>query len=81
MAASRQKQPYEIVAGFGPHVAVTKTLRSPLSDVAGRPAEDPTMLVRPIGKNHLLPWNKGLVGQKKPLQPKNVWSIRAVWRS
>jgi integrase len=34
------------------------------------------MLVRPIGKNHLLPWNKGLlVGQKKPLQPKHVWSI------
>lgn len=24
------------------------------------------------------PWNKGfMVGQKKPLQPKNVWSIRA----
>lgn len=23
------------------------------------------------------PWNKGiLVGQKRPLQPKNVWSIR-----
>jgi len=35
------------------------------------------MLVRPIGKNHLLLWNKGLlVGQKKPLQPKQVWSIR-----
>jgi hypothetical protein len=35
------------------------------------------MLVRTIGKNHLLPWNKGLlVGQKKPLQPKHVWSIR-----
>lgn len=35
------------------------------------------MLARPIGKNHLLPWNKGLlVGQKKPLQPKHVWSIR-----
>jgi integrase len=35
------------------------------------------MLVRLIGKNHLLPWNKGLlVGQKKPLQPKHVWSIR-----
>jgi hypothetical protein len=28
-----------------------------------------------VGKN--LPWNKGLlVGQKKPLQPKHVWSIR-----
>lgn len=27
---------------------------------------------------HAQPWNKGLlVGQKKPLQPKHVWSIRA----
>jgi len=35
------------------------------------------MLVRPVGKNQPLPWNKGLlVGQKKPLQPKHVWSIR-----
>lgn len=26
---------------------------------------------------HRYPWNKGiLVGQKRPLQPKNVWSIR-----
>ena len=26
---------------------------------------------------NLFPWNKGiLVGQKRPLQPKNVWSIR-----
>lgn len=35
------------------------------------------MLVRPVGKNQPPPWNKGLlVGQKKPLQPKHVWSIR-----
>jgi integrase len=35
------------------------------------------MLVRPVGKNQPLPWNKRLlVGQKKPLQPKHVWSIR-----
>jgi hypothetical protein len=35
------------------------------------------MLVRPVGNNQPLPWNKGLlVGQKKPLQPKHVWSIR-----
>jgi integrase len=35
------------------------------------------MLVRPVGKRQPLPWNKGLlVGQKKPLQPKHVWSIR-----
>ena len=30
-----------------------------------------------VGKNLSRPWNKGLlVGQKKPLQPKHVWSIR-----
>ena len=28
-------------------------------------------------RNHARPWNKGLlIGQKKPLQPKHVWSIR-----
>src|SRR4051794_39084794 len=31
----------------------------------------------PIVKNRPQPWNKGLlVGQKKPLEPKHVWSIR-----
>jgi integrase len=35
------------------------------------------MLVRFVGRDHPRPWNKGLlVGQKKPLQPKHVWSIR-----
>jgi integrase len=35
------------------------------------------MLARPVGKDHSRPWNKGLlIGQKKPLQPKQVWSIR-----
>jgi integrase len=30
-----------------------------------------------VGKNRSRPWNKGLlVGQKKPLQPRHVWSIR-----
>src|SRR5260370_13687013 len=34
------------------------------------------MPVRPIERG-LRPWNKGLlVGQKKPLEPKHVWSIR-----
>src|SRR3982074_3251034 len=35
------------------------------------------MLVRPVGHDHPRPWNSGLlVGQKKPLHPKPVWSIR-----
>jgi hypothetical protein len=35
------------------------------------------MLVRFVGRDYPRPWNKGLlVGQKKPLDPKHVWSIR-----
>ena len=35
------------------------------------------MLTRSVCKSRPLPWNKGLlVGQKKPLLPKHVWSIR-----
>jgi integrase len=34
------------------------------------------MLIRPVAR-HQRPWNKGLlIGQKKPLEPKHVWSIR-----
>src|ERR1700676_4339488 len=46
------------------------------------------MLARAVGKDHSRPWNKGLlIGQKKPLQPKLVWSIRvrleiaSLWRA
>src|SRR5882757_4583036 len=35
------------------------------------------MHARFVGRDHPGPWNKGLlVGQKKPLRPKHVWSIR-----
>jgi site-specific recombinase XerC len=41
----------------------------------GRDGGVPPMSARPIKR--LQPWNKGLlVGQKKPLEPKHVWSIR-----
>jgi hypothetical protein len=34
------------------------------------------MPARPVDRSQR-PWNKGLlVGQKKPLEPKHVWSIR-----
>jgi hypothetical protein len=34
------------------------------------------MIARPV-KRDQRPWNKGLlVGRKKPLEPKHVWSIR-----
>jgi len=36
-----------------------------------------TVMLTLVGKDLPRPWNKGLlVGQKKPLQPKHVWSIR-----
>jgi hypothetical protein len=42
----------------------------------GRSGGDTLMLVRSVGKDQR-PWNKGmLIGQKKPLEPKHVWSIR-----
>ena len=42
----------------------------------GRGGGGAPMLVRPVGRDQR-PWNKGLlIGQKKPLEPKHVWSIR-----
>jgi hypothetical protein len=45
------------------------------------------MLARAVDKDHSRPWNKGLlIGQKKLLQPKHVWSTRvrleiaSLWR-
>jgi integrase len=43
----------------------------------GRGGGETAMLAHPVSKNHARPWNKGLlVGQKEPLQPKDVWSVR-----
>jgi hypothetical protein len=42
----------------------------------GRGGGGPPMPVRPVDRGQRL-WNKGLlIGQKKPLEPKHVWSIR-----
>ena len=42
----------------------------------GRSGGGALMLVRPVGRKQR-PWNKGLlIGHKKPLEPKHVWSIR-----
>src|SRR6266508_5475839 len=77
MSALRHKRSYEIVD----RVRSTRIFRynTALANErrGGRVGGGPAMLVRPDGKNQLLPWNKGfLVGQKKPLQPKHVWSTR-----
>jgi integrase len=42
----------------------------------GRAGGGPPMSARPVDQGQR-PWNKGLlIGQKKPLEPKHVWSIR-----
>ena len=42
----------------------------------GRGGGGPPMPVRSVDRGQR-PWNKGLlIGQKKPLEPKHVWSIR-----
>src|SRR6266550_9144054 len=49
--------------------------RSRKSDAVGGMAKDPPMPIRVSPSRQ--PWNKGLlIGQKKPLEPKHVWSIR-----
>src|SRR3981189_3414602 len=51
---------------FGPHPVARKRAR----------AESVRMPARPVDRCQR-PWNRGLlVGQKKPLEPKHVWSIR-----
>ena len=51
--------------------------RSRESGAAGGMAEGSPMPVRRVSPSRHQPWNKGLlVGQKKPLEPKHVWSIR-----
>jgi hypothetical protein len=36
-----------------------------------------SIATRPAGRRTRAPWNKGrLIGQKRPLLPKHVWSIR-----
>src|ERR1700680_2179766 len=50
--------------------------RSRESDAVGRDGGGSPMPVRRVSPSRQ-PWNKGLlVGQKKPLEPKHVWSIR-----
>ena len=43
----------------------------------GRDGGGSSMPARRVSLSRQQPWNKGLlVGQKKPLEPKHVWSIR-----
>ena len=65
LAALRQRQPF---TGINNALAVERR--------GGRDGGAPSMSVSPINRKRQ-PWNKGLlIGQKKPLEPKHVWSIR-----
>jgi integrase len=72
----RQRHERWSVRGF-PHdipIGLNNTLA--IERRGGREGGGTAMLVRPVGRDQR-PWNKGLlVGQKKPLEPKHVWSIR-----
>jgi integrase len=57
-----------------PVVGINDTLA--IERRGGRDGGAPPMSARPINRGRQ-PWNKGLlIGQKKPLEPKHVWSIR-----
>jgi hypothetical protein len=65
MAASRQK---------GSVTSINDTLA--IERRGGRDGGAPPMFICPVNRGRR-PWNKGLlIGQKKPLEPKYVWSIR-----
>jgi len=80
MAASRHKRPIkngrlgeikdqDVLCSYGLGLAIER--------LGGRDGGG-TVTPTPVGKDRPRPWNKGLlVGQKKPLEPKHVWSIRA----
>jgi integrase len=76
MAALRQKPPVASASlgaldwslGINDALAIERR--------GGRDGGAPPMSVPPINRDRR-PWNKGLlIGQKKPLEPKHVWSIR-----
>jgi integrase len=76
MSASRHKQ--SIAGTFlrepDGSVGINHTLA--IERRGGRGGGGAPMHLRPVGRGQR-PWNKGLlIGQKKPLEPKHVWSIR-----
>ena len=76
MTALRQKRPFANSVWGEPDgpVGINHTLA--IERRGGRGGGGAPMLVRPVGRGQR-PWNKGLlIGQKKPLEPKHVWSIR-----
>jgi integrase len=75
-AASRHKRPVASTFLEIPDYSVDINYTLAIERRGGRGGGGPPMPVRPIDKGQR-PWNKGLlVGQKKPLEPKHVWSIR-----
>src|ERR1700751_3029658 len=76
MSASRQKRSVATSVWREPDCSVAITNALAIEQRGGRGGGGTAMLVRPVGRDQR-PWNKGLlIGQKKPLEPKHVWSIR-----
>src|SRR5450759_1037400 len=74
--ASRQQRPVASTFLGKPDCSAGINHTLAIERRGGRGGGGPPMPVRPIDRGQR-PWNKGLlIGQKKPLQPKHVWSIR-----
>ncbi len=76
MSASRQK--WSVASTFlgEPDYSVGMNNTLAIERRGGRGGGGPPMSARPVDRGQR-PWNKGLlIGQKKPLEPKHVWSIR-----
>jgi hypothetical protein len=75
-SASRQKRPFGNSVWKEPDSAVVINNALAIERSGGRDGGGPPMPVCAIDRDQR-PWNKGLlIGQKKPLEPKHVWSIR-----
>ncbi len=76
MAALRQKWPVASTFLREPDRSVGIDHTLAIERRGGRGGGGHPMPVRPVDRGQR-PWNKGLlIGQKKPLEPKHVWSIR-----
>src|ERR1700730_18035398 len=75
-SASRQKWSVANSAGGEPDCSVVINNTLAIERRGGRGGAEVPMLVRSVRRDQR-PWNKGLlIGQKNPLEPKHVWSIR-----
>jgi hypothetical protein len=81
MPALRQKWSVTNSVWGEPECSIVINTTLAIERHGGRGGGGAPLLVRPVGRDQR-PWNKGLlIGQKKPLEPKHVWSIRVRLRA